>query len=120
MATNIDKITPIITIPYADDFCLITTNLKSHQKIINEIHRNINSMGMKFKPSKCRSLSICSGKSKNIPFFIGDYRIPSIQDEEQNFLGRLHFFSGKSEEIFSFIFYTLKEALEKIESSLIR
>ena len=30
------KTTPIITLPYADDFCLITSNLKTHQNIINE------------------------------------------------------------------------------------
>ena len=43
-----------VTTPYADDFCLISTNLKSHQKLINDIHSQITSMGMKLKPSKCR------------------------------------------------------------------
>ena len=77
--------TPTITLPYADDFCLITTNLKTHQNIMNEIESNINSMGMKLKPSKCRSFSIQSGSSANIPFYIGDTRIPSISEEEQKF-----------------------------------
>ena len=114
------KTTPIITLPYADDFCLITTNLKTHQNIINEIHNNINSMGMKLKPSKCRSFSIRSGISANIPFHIGDTLIPSISEEEQKFLGKLLFFSGKSEETFKLVRDTLKEALENIEASLIR
>ena len=112
--------TPIITLPYADDFCLITTNLKTHQNIMNEIESNINSMGMKLKPSKCRSFSIQSGSSANIPFYIGDTRIPSISEEEQKFLGKLLFFSGKSEETFTLVRDTLKEALANIDASLIR
>ena len=70
--------TSIITLPYADDFCLITRDLRTHQKLINIIHDHITSMGMRLKPSKCRSLSICGGTSRDIPFFIGVNRIPSI------------------------------------------
>ena len=61
-----------ITLPYADDFCLITTNKRTHQKLINEINNNINSMGMKLKPSKCRSFSLSRGSSKVVDFFIGE------------------------------------------------
>ena len=114
------KTTPVITLPYADDFCLITSNMKTHQNIINDIHKCINSMGMKLKPSKCRSLSIKGGYSANIPFHIGDTAIPSISEEEQKFLGKLLFFSGKSEETFKLVRDTLKEALANIEASLIR
>ena len=42
-----------ITLPYADDFCLLSTNKRTHQKIINIINQNILSMGMRLKPSKC-------------------------------------------------------------------
>ena len=97
------KTTPIITLPYADDFCLITTDLRTHQKIINEIQSNICSMGMKLKPSKCRSLSIRSGTSSKISFNIGNTSIPSISEEEQTFLGKLLFFSSKSEETFNLV-----------------
>ena len=58
----------IITLPYADDFCLVTTNMRCHQKYMNEINTNINSMGMKLKPCKCRSFSICSEKSQKCIF----------------------------------------------------
>ena len=44
----------VITLPYADDFCLTTTDMKSHKRLIAEIHSQINSMGMSLKPSKCR------------------------------------------------------------------
>ena len=42
-----------VTLPYADDFCLITTNLKTHQRLISDISDKITSMGMMLKPSKC-------------------------------------------------------------------
>ena len=75
---------------------------------------------MRLKPSKCRSLSISAGKALDVPFHIGENRIPSIKDEEQKFLGCLLFFSGKSEETFKLIFDTLKGALDRLEGSLIR
>ena len=90
----------IVTLPYADDFCLVTTNMRTHQKYINKINTNIKSMGMKLKPSKCRSFSICSGKAKHVSFCIDDNQIPSICKEDQKFLGKLLFFSGKSERFF--------------------
>ena len=67
-----------VTLPYADDFCLITRDKRTHQNMIERINKNIISMGMKLKPSKCRSVSVSGGKASDIPFYIGDYRIPSI------------------------------------------
>ena len=87
---------------------------------MNEIESNINSMCMKLKPSKWKSFSIQSGSSANIPFYIGDTRIPSISEEEQKFLGKLLFFSGKSEETFNLVRDALKEALANTDASLIR
>ena len=56
----------------------------------------IESMGMKIKPSKCRSFSLSSGKPNIIQFNFENYNIPSISEEEQKFLGRVLFFTGKS------------------------
>ena len=36
-----------ITLPYADDFCLITTNKLTHQRIMNQKDSEVMSMGMK-------------------------------------------------------------------------
>jgi hypothetical protein len=80
-----------VTLPYADYFCLISTNKATHQKIINKIHSHVSSLGMKLKPSKCTSLSISSGKPKDGSFFIGDYKVSLICDVEQKFLGKLLF-----------------------------
>jgi hypothetical protein len=75
---------------------------------------------MKLKPSKCRSFSISAGQPKDIPFFIGETRVPSIRDEEQKFLGKLLFFSGKSEETFNCLKATFKEGMDRIESCFVR
>ena len=80
-----------VTTPYADDFCLISTHKTTHQNLINNIHSQISSMGMKLKPSKCRSFSISGGQPKAVPFHIGDNEIASIRDDPNNFLGNFCF-----------------------------
>ena len=70
-----------ITLPFADDFCLITTDLRTHQRIINQISSNINSMGLRLKPSKCRSFSIRKGKPEILNFKIEGNSVPSISEE---------------------------------------
>ena len=99
-----------ITLPFADDFCLITTDKRTHQRMIKQIDDHINSMGMMLKPSKCRSFSIKGGKPVKELFKINDHPVPSIADEEQKFLGRVLFFSGKSSECFEL----LKENIMKV------
>ena len=75
---------------------------------------------MQLKPSKSRSFSISGGRSADIPFHIGGTAIPSIRHKEQKFLGKLLFFSGKSEETYKLVHDTLKEAIDRLEASLIR
>ena len=41
----------IFTLPYAEYFSLITTDLRKHQKIQNEIKSKIESMGIRLKPA---------------------------------------------------------------------
>ena len=72
-----------VTLPYTDDFCLISTNKATHQTIINKIQTQVSSMGMKIKPTKWRRFSLCAGKPKVEIFHIGDKNVPSIRDEEQ-------------------------------------
>ena len=109
-----------ITLPYADDFCVITSDKRKQQKFISLVNSRINSMGMRLKPSKCRSFSISSGRAEDISFYLGEYKIPSIKDEEQKFLGKLLFFTGKPKDTFDLIHSTLREGLERIETTLIR
>ena len=108
------------TLPYADDFCLVTTDLRTHQKILNKIAEKINSMGMKIKPSKCRSFSIRSGKPSSVHFIVEGNIIPTIQEEEQKFLGRVLFFEGKSEDCFNLIKQKLEDKMTNLDNTLIR
>ena len=55
-----------VTLPYADDFCIISTDKRTHQRLMNQVSDKINSMGI--KPTKCRSFSLSSGKPKIIQF----------------------------------------------------
>ena len=109
-----------ITLPYADDFCLISTDLRTHQRLINQITEKINSMGMKIKPSKCRSFSIRSGKISNVKYFIEDKPVPSTQEEEQKFLGRVLFHDGKSEDCFNLLKETIENKIENLNKTKIR
>ena len=64
-----------------DDFCLITTNKKTHQRFMDLINSRIQSLGMKLKPSKCLDMN----------FDIQGTVIPTIFHEEQKFLGKVLF-----------------------------
>ena len=75
-----------ITLPYADDFCLSTHDLRTQQHIINQINYHIQSMGIILKPNKCMAFSIQAGRPSIGQFYIGDNLIPSIAQKEQKFL----------------------------------
>ena len=77
-------------------------------------------MGMRLKPSKCRSLTISAGLPKDVPFFIGEQIIPPIKDEEQKFLGKLLFFVGKSEETYNLLKSTLEKGMMRIDECFVR
>ena len=77
-------------------------------------------MGMKLKPSKCRSFSLSAGKPSTVPFHIGDSDVPSIRDEEQKFLGKLLFFHGKPEETFNLVKETFVEGIANIDKAMVR
>ena len=114
------KTTYVITIPYADDFCLITSDLRTHRRIINKFQKSFCSMGIKLKLNKYRYLAILYGISSQFSFYIGDNQIPCIYDEEQKFLAKLLFFFSKSLNRHNHIHNTLKAPLENIEESLSR
>ena len=82
--------------------------------------KKIGSMGMRIKPSKCRSFSLKSGKPSIIPFKIGEDIIPSIAENEQKFLGRVLFFDGKSEQCFKYLESKILEKIENLDTTLIR
>ena len=50
----------VITKPFADDFELISDHKTEHQNLQDLIQTNASTMGLTFKPSKCRSFSLKS------------------------------------------------------------
>ena len=60
-------------------------------------------MGVRLKPAKCRSFSIRSGVPSRINFTTGETEIPNIFQEEQKFLGKLLYPTGKLSDAFDYI-----------------
>ena len=110
-----------ITLPFADDFNLITTHKGRHQKMINELHVLTSSMGLKLTPRKCKSLSICSGKSSNIAFNLGTNTLNSIIHERcDKFLGGLYTFENTPKSKANIIYDVFNDGLMNIDDLLIR
>ena len=109
-----------ITLPFADDFNLITSHKASHQRINNCISTWTKSMGLKLKPIKCRSLSIVSGCSKPVEFMLDNQPISTLADSPHKFLGSHLTYSGKQSEILETIEKHFIEKLDRIDNLLIR
>ena len=116
----LNKDTKIICTPFADDFNLITTHKKMHQNLMDVIHSNTTRMGLKLKPSKCRTFSIVSGKPSPVIFSLNGSPLETIENDPHKFLGHNITFSGKQSETFAFINQYFCERLERIEKLLIR
>ncbi len=112
--------TRFITLPFADDFCLITSHMRNHQRIINSINERTRSMNLVLKPVKCRSISICSGSPKEVSFLIGDFKVPTVKDKPEKFLGSYITFFGKTSEVFEIIKSKLCDMMDNIDSVNIR
>jgi hypothetical protein len=109
-----------ITTPFADDFNLMTTNKRTHQRLLNEISVWTKSMNLKLKPVKCKSLSIVSGKPTPIEFSLGENNVSSIKDDPHKFLGSHLSFSGKQEDVFDHVKEHFCTRLERIDKLLVR
>ena len=110
----------IISAPFADDFCLISNNKMTHQRLISKISKLTKTMGLKLKPVKCRSLSISSGKPTAVKFNLDDSIIPTLDEESHKFLGSLVTFKNTNLDVFQYLEKKLRSGLENIEKGLIR
>jgi hypothetical protein len=109
-----------ITTPFVDDFNLITTNKRTHQRLLTEISTWTKTMNLKLKPVKCKSLSIVSGKPTPIIFQLGDNEVNSIKDDPHKFLGSHLSFSGKQEDVFDHVRTHICNRLEHIDKLLVK
>ena len=102
--------------PFADDFDLITYNVKKHQKLMLNVQQKAESMGLTFKPSKFRSLSIQAGKVTDTKFFLMDGRgeekvyWKTMEDDPHKFLA----------DNFTFLKDKLKVKLANLDKSTVR
>ena len=77
-------------------------------------------MGLKLKASKCKSLSIVSGKAMPISFHINHTELDTLDKENHKFLGSTITFSGKQKETLKVVKDHFESRLKSIDSLLIR
>ncbi len=77
-------------------------------------------MGLKLKASKCKSLSIVSGKPQVIDFSLGDDILETLDKENHKFLGSTITFSNKQSDIYEVVLDFFQTRLERIDNLLIR
>ena len=112
--------TCVITTPFADDFNVITTNARSHQRIIRNVEEFTSSLNLVLEPTKSKSLLLCHGQSKSVDFRISGQTITSLKDIPEKFLGAQITFHGKQSEIFDHTEGGRKLFLDNIQGTLIR
>ena len=100
--------TKVISTPFADDVDLISNHVKKHQNLMLDIQKKAESMGLTFKPSKCRSLSIQGGKVTAIKFFLlagsGEkVFLNNMEDDPHKFLGSIITRSNSPADHFNFL-----------------
>ena len=119
----------VITTPFADDFNLMTGHKLRHQTLQDDLQSKTVSMGLTFKPNKCRSLSICAGKPTKVDFTLLDHSTPvnpprvvlkSLQDDPHKFLGQTLTFKNSAKDHFQFIYELLENKLKNLDEVSVR
>lgn len=118
--------TKILSTSFADDFDLITNDKRKHQKLQLEVQKKAESMGLTFKPSKCRSLSIQSGRVAPDCIFFLEARegelvpLATMEDDPHKFLGSTITLRKTPQDHFNFLKEKLEEKLVNLDQSLVR
>ena len=116
----------VVTKPFADDIGILTSNKKIHQNLQNEVQLKATSMGLTFKPSKCRSLSICSGTPKSVQFFLTDPEtgakvgMKTLEDDPHKFLGTTVSFHNNPKDHLIVLREKLSSKLNNLDKTLVR
>ena len=83
-------------------------------------------MGLTFKPSKCRSLSICSGRPKPVLFHLTDpssgtkAELKSLETDPHKFLGCTMTFNNTPQDHLAFVKEKLSTKLVNLDKTLVR
>ena len=116
----------VITKPFADDFELISNNQKLHQKLQDDIQVKATSMGLTFRPDKCKSLSLVRGKPKPVVFTMTDPRsgqkvdLKTLEDDPHKFLGYVMTYHNKPKDHMDFLKTKLTSKLENLDMTAVR
>ena len=116
----------VITKPFADDFELISNDKRQHQKLQDEIQMKATSMGLTFKPSKCRSLSMEGGKPKPVVFTLADpgngekVELKTLEADPHKFLGCTMTYNNTPQDHLNFLKDKLTSKLKNIDATKVR
>jgi hypothetical protein len=79
----------VSTTTYADDIAIAGSSVRKIQGTLNATENTATSLGLKFNPSKCTSLTLINGKSSvDNPLRLGDSQIWALaEDEQESYLG---------------------------------
>ena len=92
-----------------------------HRKLVADIESKATSMGLYFKPSKCRSLSLVSGKPTNIAFYLSTQTpINSVITHPHKFLGSSITPTCSPSDNFSHLREKLEEKLMNVDKAKCR
>ena len=103
---------------YVDDVAICTSSLIGAKRLLLDFNTKVERLGMRLKPTKCRSLSICAGRPVDREFFkIGDASLPTAIQKPTKFLGRFVDAYGRGRNRFEELKQELVWILTRIDRS---
>ena len=115
----------VITTPFADDFNVISRNIKHHQNLVTDVENKLKTMALVIKAPKCRSLSIQSGTTTNVQFNLKNNKneevlICSVIEKPLKFLGSEVGGDNSPHAMSASLHLKLKNKLDNIDKSTLR
>ena len=116
----------VITKPFADDFEIISNNTKRHQELQDKVQLNATTMGLTFKPKKCRTLSMVRGKPALVSFSLTDpisgqkVELKTLESDPHKFLGCVMTLNNSPEDHLKVLKEKLTTKLENIDKTKVR
>ena len=96
------------------------------KELQDKIQLNATTMGLTFKPSKCRTLSLVRGKPTPVSFTLTDpisgeeVKLKTLESDPHKFLGCIMTFNNSPEDHLKFLKEKLTSKLENIDNTKVR
>jgi hypothetical protein len=119
----------MLTTPFADNFNLLTGHKTRYQKIQDDLQSKTTTMGLVFKPKKCRTMSICGGKPSEVDFTLEECSeqnvtrrvvLKSLKAEPHKFLGQTLTFRNTAKDHFEFLMELLSNKMRNLDEVSVR